>query len=136
MATTTEPLENGPSQPEELRDRTLRLLRAVSTELGALSQDIVRLGEALSGEMLAIKETGRMHDLQSFDLIAQSAQSHAQLLHALINTMSEPETRSTLESLIEIIPFHVVRGRLNAALNGEMLQAADEGASDDGADWF
>ena len=136
MATSPQPRETEPPPQEETRERTLRLLRAVSDELGALSQDIVRLGEALSGEMLAIRRTGRMHDLQSFDLIAQSAQSHAQLLHALINTMSQSEAAASLETLIEIIPFHGVRGRLNAALNGEMQQASGEDASDDGADWF
>ncbi len=122
----------------DTRDRTLRLLRAVSTEMSDLSQDIVRLGEALSSEILAIKQTGRLHDLQSFDLIAQSAQSHAELLHKLIDTMAHAEEcePSRLESLIEIIPFHVVRGRLSAALKGQAAQARTADVPDDGADWF
>lgn len=120
------------------REQTLRLLRGVSSEMAALSQDILRLGEALSGEMLAIRQTGRMYDLQSFDLIAQSAQSHAQLLHELIEAMSRTEgcDLSDLEKLIQIIPFHGVRGRLSAALNGRSLQEGDVNAPDDDAEWF
>ena len=78
-----------------------------------------------------------MHDLQNFDLIAQSAQSHAQLLNELIDTMTHsPECDpSRLETLIEIIPFHGVRGRLNAALKGLSVQE-DATDSDNEADWF
>ncbi|MGB8364288.1 MAG: hypothetical protein ACLQUZ_16010 [Rhizomicrobium sp.] len=124
--------------PADTREQTLRLLRAVSAEMSDLSQDIVRLGEALSGEILAIKQTGRLHDLQSFDLIAQSAQSHAQLLHKLIDTMSHAEgcSPSGLESLIETIPFHRVRGRLNAALKGQAGEVEKADAPGDDADWF
>lgn len=124
--------------PPDTRDQALRLLRAVSGEMAALSQDIVRLGEALSGEMLAIKKTGRMHDLQSFDLIAQSAQSHAELLHKLIDAMSETDEcePSFLASLIELIPFHGVRGRLTAALEGKTSHHEVSASPSDDADWF
>ncbi len=132
------PPEIEASAPAESRQQTLRLLRAVSTEISELSQDIIHLGEALSGEMLAIKQTGHMHDLQSFDLIAQSARSHAQLLHELIDAMSyagecEP---SRLETLIQIIPFHGARGRLNAALKGKTALEEKADVCGDDADWF
>lgn len=121
---------------EDLTSPALRLLRAVSAEIAALSQDIARLGEALSGEMLAVRETGRMHDLQSFDLIAQSAQSHAQLLHEMIDALSRSDEPRSLESLIQIIPFHGARGRLSAALNGQEPEEHDSETLDGGADWF
>lgn len=122
----------------DTREQALRLLRAVSAEMAALSQDIVRLGEALSDEMVAIKKTGRMHDLQSFDLIAQSAQSHAELLHKLIDAMSETDEcePSFLASLIDLIPFHGVRDRLTAALEGRASHRDEPELPGDDADWF
>jgi hypothetical protein len=134
----TVPPEVDVSEPADSREQAFRLLRAVSVEMAALSQDIVRLGEALSGEMVAIRQSGGMQDLQSFDLIAQSAQSHAQLLHELIDTMShngecEP---SRLEALIQIIPFHGVRGRLSAAIKGLTMHGIEVAAPDNDADWF
>jgi hypothetical protein len=126
------------------REALLALLRSVSDELYGLVCEIVRLGESLSADELEGDKNRRICDLQSFDLLAQTALAQARLLQGIeqgIAGRQDGNARS-IKLLIADVPFHKARQRLSAAYEGEKEGAAEGAQSqlpwDDagGLDWF
>ena len=120
------------------QEALLVLLRSIADEIYALVCDMVRLGESLSAEENP-DTASRLRDLQSFDLLTQSALSQARLLQALECSLSKKcdDGIETVAKLIEEVPFHKVRQRLSAAFHENKASPAEphwvEGG---GLDWF
>jgi hypothetical protein len=122
-------------------DALLALLRSVSDELYALVCEIVRLGESLSADELEGDKNRRICDLQSFDLLAQTALAQARLLQGIeCGLAGRPDCSSqNIRLLIDDVPFHKARQRLTTAFSGANneptppeLPWEDAG----GLDWF
>lgn len=118
----------------------LALLNSVADELYALVCEIVRLGESLSADELSADKARRICDLQSFDLLAQSALAQARLLKGIEQALSADngETVSKrIVMMIEDVPFHKARQRLYSAYVGGDKTIEDlpwDGTGD--LDWF
>lgn len=118
----------------------LALLGSVADELYALVCEIVRLGESLSSGEFVGDRSQHICDLQSFDLLAQSALAQARLLKGIEQGLSEDAREATQNILlmIEDVPFHKIRQRLYSAYTGKDKQENAEmpwdGTGD--LDWF
>ena len=127
---------------EDDREALLALLRSVSDELYGLVCEIVRLGESLSADELEGDKNRRICDLQSFDLLAQTALAQARLLQGIERGIAGQHdvNANSIQLLIEDVPFHKARQRLSAAFAGEGKSGS--GAPDlpwddaGGLDWF
>lgn len=118
----------------------LALLSSVADELYALVCEIVRLGEALSSDEVDGVRSRHICDLQSFDLLAQSALAQARLLKGIEQGLSD-EGRDAAQNIllmIEDVPFHKIRQRLYSAYTGkdkpEAAEVPWDGTGD--LDWF
>ena len=127
---------------ENDNEALLALLRSVSDELYGLVCEIVRLGESLSADELEGDQNRRICDLQSFDLLAQTALAQARLLQGIergIAGRHDVNARG-IQLLIDDVPFHKARQRLTAAFEGGAETKADapDLPWDDagGLDWF
>lgn len=126
---------------DESQDSLLALLSSVADELYVLVCEIVRLGESLSADEVGGDRARRICDLQSFDLLAQSALAQARLLKGIERALSSGDAGSVskrIVMMIEDIPFHKARLRLYAAYAGnENPGKADRPWGGDGdLDWF
>ena len=130
-------------QPQEAYDRRgdfgtlLALLRLLCDEVHSMARDITRLGEALSCENES--PSRKMQNLQSFDPISQRALAHARILNGIERMLSgqSADWRGHIEELIQAVPFHADRKRMQAVLRGEDVSAPNEsGADDDSLDLF
>jgi len=124
------------------REALLALLRSVSDELYALVSEIMRLGESLSSDELAGDRGRRICDLQSFDLLAQTALAQSRLLQGIERGLADDGKHGaddeTIRSLIEAVPFHKARQRLASAYRGSHDESAVSLPWDDAGepDWF
>ena len=124
------------------REALLALLRSVSDELYALVSEIMRLGEALSSDELAGDRNRRICDLQSFDLLAQTALAQSRLLQGIERGLAADGRNGfdgeTIRSLIDAVPFHKARQRLASAYRGLHDEPALSLPWDDAGepDWF
>lgn len=130
-------------QPREAYDRRgefgtlLALLRLLSDEVQSMARDIARLGEALSCENAS--PSHKMQNLQAFDPISQRALSHARILNGIEHMLSgnSADWRAHIEELIQSVPFHADRKRLQAVLRGEDTSAFDmDDLADESFDLF
>lgn len=119
----------------------MALLNSVADELYALVCEIVRLGESLSADEVGGDKARRICDLQSFDLLAQSALAQARLLKGIERAMSNSEAEAVSRQIllmIEDVPFHKARQRLYSAYvgaqEGKLAELPWDGAGD--LDWF
>lgn len=110
-------------QDKVLDDALFRMVKAVAAELSVLAQEIVGIGEALSGEH-ASGANNACRNIQMFDLIAQGVDSHASLLMGLMdgNRAGARPTIAELRSHIATIPFHSMRRRLLAAIGDTEIE--------------
>jgi hypothetical protein len=123
------------TSPDNSATRSLQtcaaLLTVLSGELDTLAREISRIGGILSEEALRVKNPSMIREIQAFDVIAQRAVSHAALLRQVVGELSAPAhgAGSGLKEIIDAIPFHEVRRRLIAALEGECTEGsgAEEG---------
>lgn len=118
----------------------LALLGSVADELYTLVCEIVRLGETLSSDEMDGDKASRICDLQSFDLLAQSALAQARLLKGIERGLSD-EGREAVKNiivLIEDVPFHKIRQRLYSAYTGKDKPDSVDLAWDETGDldWF
>lgn len=104
----------------------LALLRLLRDEVNSMARDITRLGEALSCEN--VSPSGKMQNLQAFDPISQRALAHARILSGIEHMLSgqSSDWRGHIEELIQSVPFHADRKRLQAVLRGQDTTAFDE----------
>jgi hypothetical protein len=118
----------------------LGLLDSVADELYALVCEIVRLGESLSSDELEGDKGVRIRDLQTFDLLAQSALAQARLLKGIERGLAErgESVSKNITLMIEDVPFHNIRQRLYSAYTGNTKpEATDEVWDESGdLDWF
>lgn len=94
-----------------------RLLSVISDELTHLATEMVKLGELLSRDALEQKQAPPTYDLQSFDIVSQTAQAQARLLKRLAEGDAGPSGVG-ISALIEEVPFAQMRRRLHGASNG------------------
>jgi len=107
-------------KPNDNQEALLALLRSVSDELYGLVCEIVRLGESLSADELEADHDRRICDLQSFDLLAQTALAQARLLQGIEQGIAGRQDGNDrgIKLLIADVPFHKARQRLLAAYQG------------------
>jgi|GEM_PF-1115615 hypothetical protein len=123
------------------QEALLALLRSVSDELYSLVCDIVRLGESLSADEVDGDRSQRVRDLQSFDLLAQSALAQARLLQGIERGLGghgvDEGKGKSISMLIGDVPFHKVRERLTSAYSGMGREQEESHWEDSGSlDWF
>jgi len=122
------------------QEALLALLSSVADELYALVCEIVRLGESLSADELGADKSRRICDLQTFDLLAQSALAQARLLKGIERGLagSYDGAAKSIALMIEDVPFHKIRQRLYSAYAGkDKLKSTElpwDGSGD--LDWF
>lgn len=126
---------------EPSRAALLALLNSVADEIYGLVCEIVRLGESLSADEIGDDRNRRICDLQSFDLLAQSALAQARLLKGIERALSDGESDAIskrIVMMIEDVPFHKARQRLYAAYVGDAdpdgAELSWNGSGD--LDWF
>ena len=129
---------SGPQEDEQ--KALLALLGSVADELYTLVCEIVRLGESLSSDEMDGDKTRRICDLQSFDLLSQSALAQARLLKGIERGLSDEgrEAAKSIVVMIEDVPFHKIRQRLYSAYTGkDKPDAVDLPWDETGdLDWF
>lgn len=120
----------------------LSLLRAVADELYALVCEMERVGDSLSSCEIShdASSSRRIGDLQTFDLLAQSARALARLIREIERNLGRPEgnAEKSIVLMIEDVPFHEVRQRLYSAFAGRQKKGDVDLSWDEGGDldWF
>jgi hypothetical protein len=124
------------SPPEDPLLGTLsRLLTVIAEEFARTAEYVVEIGERLS-HGAAERDQVNSHDLQAFDIFAQTARSQASLLKRLAGTETAGAA-GAIASMIEDVPFAHIRQRLHQALSLEGENAPIEEEMDDSrVTWF
>lgn len=118
------------------------LLRAVADELYALVCEMERVGDSLSSYETSQDSLSsrRIGDLQTFDLLAQSARALSRLIREIERNLGNPDdaAEKAILLMIEDVPFHEVRQRLYSAFAGREKKGDANLSWDAGGDldWF
>jgi hypothetical protein len=99
-----------------------RLLLAVAEECRAIAADIAWLGGQITGG------TADSAALQSFDFLAQHAQTQGQLIAHVAQLTDDTSIPANLARLVREIPLPKVRTRLLRALDGNADDESVAGA--------
>jgi hypothetical protein len=98
---------------------------------------MVKLGELLSRDALDQEQAPPTYDLQTFDIVSQTAQAQARLLKRLAEGEAGPGGAG-LPALIDEVPFAHMRRRLHNASGGEAAEQDNPTPEQDDTEvsWF
>ena len=117
-----------------------RLLQVMKQEWSALAEAISGLGETLSAGKEVSGGAQMVREMQAFDSLKQRAHAQARLLDRICHELAARDgpALSSLETLIEEVPFLEMRRRLFEALKGRHSVSHPEPAHGDeeAVHWF